>query len=84
MYYAIDSKKHVYAFTTKEARNAFVWDCVTTDAYVMARAEALEKMRRYCINRAAHRPIEEFARECKWVKDAREIEVVEKYASYFE
>lgn len=84
MFYAIDSKKHVYAFTTKEARNAFVWDCVTTDAYAIARAEALEKMRKYCINRAAHRPIEEFERVCKWVQDAREIEVVETYASYFE
>ena len=83
MYYAIDSKKHIYAFTNKGARNAFVWDCVTTDAYIMTRAEALEKMRRYCINRAAHRPIEEFERVYKWVQDAREIEVVEEYASYF-
>lgn len=84
MYYAIDSNKHVYAFTTKEARNAFVWDCVTTDAYVIARAEAIEKMRRYCINRAAHRPIEDFERVFMWAQDASEIEIVDKYASYFE
>lgn len=84
MYYAIDSKKHVYAFMTDIARNAFVWDCVSTDAYAIPRAAALEKMRRYCINRAAHRPFEEFEKMCKWVQDAREIELVEKYASYFE
>ena len=84
MYYAIDSKKHVYAFISEEGRNAFVWDCVSTDAYAMSRAAALEKMSRYIINRAAHRPVDEFERVCKWAQDAREIEIVGKYASYFE
>lgn len=84
MFYAIDSKKHVYAFITKEARNAFVWDCVTTDAYAMARAEAIEKMRRYCLNRAAHKTAEEFAKTREWAHSASEADIVEKYASYFE
>ena len=84
MYYAIDTKKHIYAFTTDVARNAFVWDCVSTDAYTMPRVAALEKMRRYIINRAAHRTVEEFERVCKWAKDAREIEIVGKYTAYFE
>lgn len=83
MYYAIDSKKHVYAFITEDGRNAFVGDCVSTDAYAMSRADALEKMHRHIINRAAHKPAEEFERVCRWVQDAREIEIVGKYASYF-
>lgn len=83
MHYAIDTKGHVYAFTTNIARNRFVFDCVTTDAYAITSYTALEKMRRYCINRAAHKPAEEFARICEWVQDAREVEIVEKYASYF-
>lgn len=83
MYYAIDTKGHVYAFITNIARNRFVWDCVTTDAYAISRKAALEKIRSYIINRAAHKPAEEFARICEWVQDAREVEIVEKYASYF-
>lgn len=44
MFYAIDTKKHIYAFTTDFARNAFVWDCVTTDAY----ANLLIRFSRQC------------------------------------
>lgn len=84
MFYAIDSKNHIYAFTTNVARNAFVWDCVTTDAYAITRAAALEKMRRYCTNRAAHKPADEFAKTCEWAHSAREADIVAKYASYFE
>lgn len=84
MFYAIDTKKHIYAFTTDVARNAFVWDCVSTDAYAISRAAALENMRRYCTNRAAHKPADEFAKTCDWVQSAREADIVAKYASYFE
>lgn len=60
MFYATNQKHEVFAFTTSEARNAFVSGCVSLDTWAISREKAIVMMNSYIVNRAASLSLEQF------------------------
>ena len=79
MFYATNQKREVFAFTTSEARNAFVNGCVSLDTWAISREKAVAMMKSYIANRAASLSLEQFRYVYDMMLTAGEKAIVAAY-----
>lgn len=81
MFYATNQRREVFAFTTENARNAFVNDCVSLDTWAISREKAVDMMISYIVNRAASLSFEQFRAVYDLTLTASEKAIVAAYSA---